>query len=676
MNSAVPTGVLRPRPARFIDRYRAFVAPTSDDLPPLRLLLAFPALLLILGVVLVGLGINGSSSGAFYSAVYAGDDPDLIAGHPQAIRSDEWNVGTVWTIAQVEQGFPARSETFPGGMDAALPYDLPRLEWSVAFRPHQLGYLFLDVDQGTAWRWWLPGLLMIAAGYAFLVSVLPRRPVVAALLSVGFFFSPFFQWWYQSSTFWPVVWALATMASLVWAMKSSRATPRWIWAAIVSYITVVMAMGIYAPFIVPVALVVVFFTLGLVVDGVRRGMPLTDVLRRLVPTAVAAVTAGAVTLGWLATKAATVDAFLSTTYPGQRITVTGTGGPLSVARTISSSFSEALQNSAGFLGINSSEAATFFLVGVFLFPVVVTAIVRQARAGATLPWVLIGLTTVLVVFLAFMTVPNWDLLARVLFLDRSTADRVRIGVGVGSFAILAYVIQYLDASPRRVGRLFSAATAGVYLASQTAIAAAVLYVGGDEKLWGAAPFWWVFVILGTACIYFVARRRALAGAVAFLVLTVASSATVNPVYLGVFDLRDTAASQAIMQTDATSPGTWVGIGDPIVTATLLESGVEAYNGTQGAPSLDMWHQIDPSGVYEDNWNRIGGVIWTPEPGAPSVSNPAPDQVQVTFDACSDFAQGHVDYVLANRALPSACLDEQSSHPTQDAPLTVYRVVAP
>ena len=83
-----------------------------------------------------------------------------------------------------------------------------------------------------------------------------------------------------------------------------------------------------------------------------------------------------------------------------------------------------------------------------------------------------------------------------------------------------------------------------------------------------------------------------------------------------------------------------------------------------------------AGVFEENWNRIGGVIWTPEPGEPTVSNPAPDQVQVTFDACSVFAQDHVDYVLSNRTLDSDCLDVDSRHPTQDAPLTVYRVVAP
>ncbi len=94
-----------------------------------------------------------------------GRDPDLLAGTPQLIRTDEWNVQTVWAIAQAEQGLPVENQTFPGGMDATIPQDLPRADWSVAFRPHLLGFLAWDVDHAIALKWWLPGLSLIAAAY-------------------------------------------------------------------------------------------------------------------------------------------------------------------------------------------------------------------------------------------------------------------------------------------------------------------------------------------------------------------------------------------------------------------------------------------------------------------------------------------------------------------------------
>ncbi|MGV8911276.1 MAG: DUF7657 domain-containing protein [Rhodoglobus sp.] len=654
-------------------KYRRWATPSPDGLPPARVLLAFPALLLILGVLLVSLSLNGSSSGAFYGTLYAGEDPALLVGHPQAIRSDEWNVGTVWTIAQVEQGFPDRSETFPGGMDASLPYDLPHAEWSIAFRPHQLGYLFLGADHGTAWRWWLPGLALIAAAYAFVVTLLPRRPITAAMLAVGFFYSPFFQWWYQSSTLWPAAWALATMACILWALKATNLTPRWIWAALVAYLTTVMAMGIYAPFIIPAALVVAFFGVGLVIDKLRRGMRWPTLLMRLVPVGAAALASGAVTGWWLVTKAATVEGFLNTVYPGERLTLTGTGGLLSVARTIGFSFSQALEFGAGFLGINSSEASTFFLVGVFLVPVAIFAIVREAKARRVLPWAVIGIIAVLLVFLAFMVLPGWDPAARLLLLDRSTADRARIGVGIASFALLVATIRHMDDSGLRIGRLPALLVAGLYLASQGALAAAVFVVGGDAKLWGAAPAWWLFAAVTTAAVYLFARHRVSSGSFAFLSVLVASSIFVNPLYVGVFDLRDTEASQSIRGLDNES--TWVGIGDPIVTATLIESGVEAYNGTQGAPSLEMWKDIDPDGEYEDQWNRIGTIFWESSKGEPVVSNPSADTILVTFDACSSFTQKNVDFVFTNRELDETCLQKTSTFPSQGEPLTIYRVVS-
>ncbi|OYX59341.1 MAG: hypothetical protein B7Y93_00335 [Micrococcales bacterium 32-70-13] len=559
-------------------------------------------------------------------------------------------------------------------MDAALPYDLPLAEGWVAFRPHLVGYLVLGADQGTAWRWWVPGFALIAAVYAFAVTLLPRRPLVSAMLATGFFFNPFFQWWYQSSTLWPAVWAFATMASLVWALNSSRQRSRWVWAAVITYLTTVMAMGIYAPFIIPTVLVVAFFGLGLVIDKLRRGMRLRELFVRLVPTVAAAVISTVTTAVWLLVKAPTVEGLLSTVYPGERLIPTGIGGPISVARTIGFSFSEALDNGGGFLGINSSEASTFFLIGAFLIPVAALAIWHEARARRVLPWTLITLIAVLFVFLAFMVVPGWDGLAQLLLLDRSTPDRARIGVGIASFTLLIAIIRYLDDSTIRVSALFAGSLAGLYLASQIALAAAVLVVGGEDKLWGAAPGWWIFALVSAAAVYFFARHRVIAGALAFLSVLTASSAFVHPVYVGVFDLRETAVSQAVQEVDEDS--TWVGIGDPIVTALLLESGVEAYNGTQGAPSREMWSDIDPSGQFEAQWNRIGTIFWESEAGEPIVSNPAPDTIRVTFDACADFAQENVDLVLTNRAVDQTCLDEVSSYPAQGEPLVIYRVVAP
>jgi hypothetical protein len=117
------------------------------------------------------------------------------------------------------------------------------------------------------------------------------------------------------------------------------------------------------------------------------------------------------------------------------------------------------------------------------------------------------------------------------------------------------------------------------------------------------------------------------------------------------------------------------VGGGLTTAVLLETGVQAYNGFQGAPSDAMWADIDPAGAYEFEWNRLAGVNWIAGQGEPTVSNPAADQIQVTFDACSDFAQANVDYVLADdKRLDLTCLDTVRAFELPKSTLSIYEVV--
>ena len=92
----------------------------------------------------------------------------------------------------------------------------------------------------------------------------------------------------------------------------------------------------------------------------------------------------------------------------------------------------------------------------------------------------------------------------------------------------------------------------------------------------------------------------------------------------------------------------------------------------------MWSLIDPDHRYEYEWNRLAGVSWTAGEGDPVVSNPYPDQISVTFDACSSFAQEHVAHVLSDstQVLDSACLVPQQQIEVPAGDLTIWSVVPP
>lgn len=663
--------------------YGRFVEPRADGLPNAKVLGIPLGLLAGVLALLVALGLTGSSTGVVHGLISSGEDPALVAGEPAPIRSDEWFVQTSWVISQVEQGLPPRNETFPGGMDATVQNDLPTTDWSTALRPHLLGFFVLPLDQAMALKWWLPGFAVIAAGYLLALVLMPRRPLASAALSVGFFFAPFFQWWYLSTTLYPAAWAFLVMATAVWCARATRRRGAWILAALTAWTTTAMAVGVYAPFIVPVALVAAAFVIGLLLtsdgsSGVRAR------LGRLVPLLVAGAAAAVVMVVWLVSRWSTIQGFTSTVYPGERLQDVGHDGAPELAQLLAGFLSFDLgRTTGGPFAMNAPEASTFFLPGLFLVVAIVWVLVARWRADRRLDGVAIALLISGAVMAAFLLVPGWDLLAHVLFLDRTTYPRMRIGFGVLSFVLVPVFIRlvadFRTATGRPIPRWVPLSALGLAVLSVVFVlwridrqVGLTSYFAGMSK--STLVLGILLSLLFVLSVAFFAAGWAGAGATAFLLVSLVSTLGVNPLYRGVLDLRDTATVRAVQERNAEDPGTWVGItSTSLPTMMLVESGVTALNGFQGAPSQEMWSEIDPSGASEEEWNRLGMVSWVLGEGDPAPRNPYPDQVQMTFDACATFAREHVTWVLSETVVESPCVTLTDT--VQEGPSTfrIYEV---
>lgn len=666
------------------ERYRRAIEPRDDGLPNALVLSVPLGLLAVVLVVLVAFGVTGSSTGAVHEEVYSGPDQALIVGEPQGIRSDEWFVQTSWVISQVEQGLPARNETFPGGMDATVQHDLPTSDWSTILRPHLWGFFFLPLAQAMALKWWLPGLAIIGAGYLLAAVLLPRRPLVASALAVGFFFSPFFQWWYLSTTLYPAVWAFMVIATAIWCWRSRRPWGRWILAGLTAWATTALAVGVYVPFIVPVALVAAAVVIGGLCTREVTGERLLIRIRRLVPLLVAGGVAGATMGVWLVTRLPTIKAFLGTVYPGERLQQVGVATADQVASLFTGFLSYDLGRSHGApFAVNPSEASTFLLPGLFLALPLVWLVIERRRREREVDGMAVGALIAGTIMIAYLVVPGWDAIAHLLVLDRTTYSRMTIGFGVLSFVLVLLFIRAVD---ERVARTSSPLPRGIAVLAVAAAAASVVFVGGrvvrlvgiETLVTGTPKRVLAAGVLLTALFVFAvwafSRGRASWGAVSLLVVSVVAGLGVNPLYRGVLDLRDTATVEAVQAADADDPGTWVGINtDLIPTMMLVESGVTALNGFQGAPPTQMWAEIDPRGVDEEAWNRLGNLSWVLGSGEPDPRNPYPDQIQMTFDACSRFAQEHVDWVLSEVAIESPCVRLTQSVSQGTTEMHIYRV---
>ncbi|RDV45527.1 hypothetical protein DOE76_06765 [Leifsonia sp. ku-ls] len=658
---------------RIVERYRGWVQPAPSGLPNWRVVVFFPAAVLVVLIAFVGLGLTGSSTGVLHSYLSTSSDPELVAGQPEPIRSDEWFVQTSWTVSQVEQGLPIRNHVFPGGMDATVQHDLPSTDWSVAFRPHLLGFLFLPLDNAMALKWWLPGFAMIVACYLFLVALLPRRPIMAAAVSVGFFFAPFFQWWYLSITFWPAAWAFLVMAGAVWLLRSRKWSTRITWAAVVGYVTVTVGMGIYVPFIIAAALVVLAFVIGLALT--RWTSEIVGFGRRLLallPLIVGGVAAVAVLGVWILTRFGTIELFLGTVYPGQRLHATGGMTKQSLFALLGAPVTSGLAAVGGQpLSSNTSEAATFFFVGLFLIVPLAWFLIRDRRRKQPTDWMTLLSIVAGLVVLAYLFVPGWDIIAHLTLLDRTTSNRIRMALGILSIVAMALMVLRSDRLREEEGvRVPWWAAWSSFALFAATVWALTAYLGYLHAPILGGKAWIVVTVLYGLCVLSYGRGWGTTGGILFLVFSIIGSAGANPLYRGVYDLNQTDIVKSMKTEEKAEPGRWVGVGDgPLPNAILVQSGLPGYNGFQSAPSPQMWRQIDPAKKYEFQWNRLANVSWRAATGPVVASNPAPDQIKLTFDSCSAFAQRYVTHVLSDAKLDQPCLDDEKVF--REGPSTLY-----
>jgi hypothetical protein len=649
-------------------------------LPNWRVVSWFPALISVGASLLIALRISGTSAGAWWQSFGVGIDPRLILGGARPIRQDEWLTAQGWITSQIQQGFPAVNGVFPGGMDATVLMELPNYDWSTAFRPHVWGFMIFGLDTGTAWQWWVPAIALVVGAYLLVVTIIPRRPITAAVVACAVWMSPMFQWWYGPNQLWPTAWALLAMAGMLWMVRDDRLWIRLVWSVVLGWLAVTAIIGLYVPFLVPPLLVFLIVAIGIVVaERPWSRVAAAQLLRRLTPLLIAGAAAGVVVVVWVATRSATIASVTSTVYPGERSDptgrlliedpyLTGIGG---------APWGQTFQTSSGsILGPNPSESAAAILLAVFLLPGMMWMIVRARRRTGRFDAVLIASTVALLLMVAYLLVPGWDALARILLLDRVPVGRLRmvfVTLMPLFFALLAREVDAHADRRRWLPALVSLALTLLLIAIPlNAIATRDPDVLVMSELWPVAT---LAIITAVVLIYF--PRTIVLSAVSLLLASLAIGAAVNPFYVGSFDLRDTDAGTAMLQLEEAQRGEWVGVGSQTVAALVVATGVSGYNGFQTYPADEMWQQIDPDGSDEEVWNRLAHVRWTWGDGEPRFTAPQRDMIVGGFDACSDFAQDNIEYVVSDEVPPSKdCLRPLADLQQGASSIQLYEITSP
>jgi hypothetical protein len=625
----------------------------------------FPGILLLLLVVLTSLQLSGSSVGLYYPVLYGENQksPNLIANQPLTVRSDEWLVNTQLTVAQAAIGYPHVNPNINGGSDMSVVGDAPYKDWSAVFRPQNLAFFVFPLAYALAFKWWLLLLLVIVSCYFFVLRFFPGKRLLASLLSTAVGCSPFLFWWYQTATFASIFYGFFIILLGMRIINGEKVSflgrhaekySRVLYVFGLAYLLIAFALILYPPFQIPVALCVLAFLAGYLIEkiGFARKLFSRQALTTLTIFGISLFLVGATVFTFLHTRSQAVNAIQHSVYPGSR-EISGGGAP--VFQIFSTFLQPQLERDdrAFHYYDNPSEASNFILLLPFLLIPGFVLLYFEYRQSRKFRWSLLFTQLLAVLFIANLFRGELQPLYNLLFLNEVAHPRLFIGLGFLGVLQLILLMKSLDGLRLDKKRLYS--ISAIYtLVCLAALLWSLDYVRDHWPLFISNSLFIVFLVGAFAgTVFLFLSRRFLLGASVFCIFSLLGVAWIHPLYRGIEPLYPSKLSIAINSVSGPSD-TWVTLDDVYFENAASMAGRKSLSGIQPYPNLELWRQIEgPRADFV--YNRYAHILFSSDVSSPDAIRLArPDNFHVKF-ACTPFVKKNVQYALATHPVNNDCI---------------------
>ena len=643
---------------------------------------AFPVVLLVFFIGLVAFEIHGSSIGVYHIQLNGEEveDPDLLYGSPKNIRSDEWLGGTQLTALQEETDFPGFNKNLGGsGRDVSKITDAPTKDWVTIFRPHNWSFFVLPFEMAFAFRWWFMLYLLVVSCYFFTLRVLPSRKAFAIITSLAFAISPFILWWYQAALFLPMAYGFLIMILGIRTVDKENirfVKSPWLRDALYiagfSFLGLSTAFLLYPPFSVPVILTVCFVLLGFIIQRLlQKKITFKQLLKRASIFMISAVIIVSFGYLFLQQHSDMIDKLSESLYPGQRISSSGALNPLAVLDGFVMAPLQGETRGKNYYG-NQSEASNYILLLPFLLLPGIALQLYQYRTTKKIDWMFAATNFVATLFFVRAFVPVGDTLYKFMLLDR--VPNKRLVAGIGFVGILQLVFFVKNVALIKINQYKHLLLSIVY----SAVCFVVLMLVGRYIIQNYPIFLDNYLVLGglafmfSFIIWLFLYNKPLIGACFLLIFTIGSSFAILPLYKGLDVLEDSPIINSIKSVS--KPGDyWIPLDNLAYENFPLVAGRGTVGGAQIYPDIDFWSGLDPTGEYQDVYNRQGHATFTTDTKYTDTFT----QIQINYYKikfeCSDFIYNKADFVLAIRPTELPCLSLVETVPYPKTTFYLYKI---
>jgi len=598
-------------------------------------------------VVLVGLGVTGSSFGlGLQQTPFVHSDEMNIWGKDRPIRSDEWLVMTPLAVSQYshQPKFPVVNSNIGEAGENMLIVGMtgvPVAHISSIAKPATWGFFLFDLRRALSWYWCFPIFAGLFALWGVVALLLPGKWRLSFLTSLWFCVSPYVvAWsnWPAYAVFFPSIALLLFIAILQSRNKYLILT----YGGILGVACAGFFLVLYPPWQVSLAYLFLALAVGVVV---REKLYRNFTKIRLASYGVALIVSSWILWRWWLDAHQAVQAMLDTVYPGQRSADTGGGV----------SFPGLLRGYSNFITLykldgaysNQSEIASF---SYSLLPLIALFVLRiyQKAIGA----VEIALAVSVNFFLYFMLVGIPIDVAQISFLSRVPSFRSDLSLGL-SYIILCGVL--LSSGARPITKKISVRS----LALAVALIWAAIAFNSVSKLHPGilsnsppAVFVGLFIAAVVCGYWLVLGKREYI--YLSLALSVSTTCLFNPLNIAPHSVAATPSINGLLKKQ-----TRILVLETQVPAMfLLASGHAVANGIFYYPPKALWERLDKKRTNANTYNRYqhlffsGGAVGNKDHYR--IESPQADVVRVVVDlARFDFRKTGAGLIVGPEKLESS-----------------------
>lgn len=538
---------------------------------------------------------NGDSIAMYDSYIQTGKGNDYIKpvlGKARAIRSDEWVVDTPIAMSSryLENPYGKYNDiirgttTLNGGSLSFSSIASPQYIVKIAII-ELFGY-----DYGVSFGWYVHIMLVFLFTIEFFLILSNGNKLLSACGACLLVFSSFFLWWGFPSMF------LGAHASVVcayhfihcddWKKKIPLAIGTSIFTA--GFVTL-----LYPAWQVPLGFAILAVLVSLIHDSWDKIKKMSKAEWFVI--IVALIFCGSIVVSYLFSRAEYTNAIMQTEYPGSRIEY----GGFSIHKLFN--YIPAVLFAYKDFG-NPSEAGT--CIGFFPVPMILALYiwVRSKKKD----WLISGLMLVGIFLTFYTTVGLLPVIAKYTMMTFSTAARAVDILGYIQVVLLVRVLSLMKEKDQLSVKPAVALSVGM---AAILLYASNYYVPGYmSKLFLMAMFF-VLVFIFVGMIARIPRKWKNASVIAMIVMAVVTGAAIRPINKGHYAITSKPLAKEITRLAQEDKGAkWLAAGGGIVLPSFaVACGAPTINSVNTYPNMELWKTLDPSGEYNEVYNRYAHI---------------------------------------------------------------------